>query len=156
MAIAMTIEKYLEDQHVPYEVLKHPHTGSSLRSAEMSHVAGRNLAKAVMLEDDKGYLMAVLPANRRVNRDMLCAQLHRNLEFATEMEIGDWFRDCEMGAIPPLGPAYGIETVCDDELMDRDDIYFEAGNHEELIHVTGPVFRKLLLAENRAYLCQVC
>ena len=37
-----------------------------------------------------------------------------------------------------------LETVVDDLLAEQPDIYFEAGDHEQLIHVSAEVFQMLL------------
>jgi Ala-tRNA(Pro) deacylase len=44
-------------------------------------------------------------------------------------------KDSKPGAIPPLGYAYGVQILVDSSLDDLSDIYFEAGDHEHLIHV---------------------
>jgi Ala-tRNA(Pro) deacylase len=98
----------------------------------------------VILEDDLGYVMVVLPSNRQVNLGELHRQLNRNLGLATESELGSLFTDCETGALPAMGPAYGLETVVDDLLAEQPDIYFEAGDHEQLIHVSAEAFQMLL------------
>ncbi|MBI2313241.1 MAG: YbaK/EbsC family protein [Betaproteobacteria bacterium] len=155
MAIAMTLQNYLREQRVPFEVLMHNHTRSSLKTAEAAHISTERLAKAVMLEDDKGYLMAVVPASYRVNLGELRQQLGRNVGLATEAELTEIFRDCELGAIPPVGHAYGVETVYDDALMQMSDIYFEAGDHEELIHVTCQEFMRLMGVARHGRFCQL-
>ena len=50
------------------------------------------------------------------------------------------FTDCEPGAIPSIGSAYGVNTVIDEMLGQQTDIYFEAGDHRELVHVNGVQF----------------
>jgi len=149
MAIATTVSNYLAEHDVSYDVLTHPHTASSGESAEAAHVPGTRLAKSVVLEDDHGYLMVVLPSNRQVNLGELHRQLNRNLGLATEGELGSLFSDCEIGALPAVGPAYGMETVVDDALAEQSDIYFEAGDHAQLIHVTAETFQSLLGEEAR-------
>ena len=149
MAIATTVSNYLAEHDVSYDVLTHPHTASSGESAEAAHVPGTRLAKSVVLEDGHGYLMVVLPSNRQVNLGELHRQLNRNLGLATEGELGSLFSDCEIGALPAVGPAYGMETVVDDALAEQSDIYFEAGDHEQLIHVTAETFQSLLGEEAR-------
>ncbi len=116
MAIASTVSGYLAEHDVAYDVLTHPHTATSGETAEASHVPGTCLAKSVILEDDLGYLMVVLPSNRQVNLGELHRQLNRNLGLAAESELGRLFRDCEPGALPAMGPAYGMETIVDDLL----------------------------------------
>jgi len=144
MAIAMTISNYLAERGIEYDILSHPHSSTSGESAQASHVPGSRLAKSVVLEDEMGYLMVVLPANRQVDLGELHRQMNRNLGLATESELGQLFQDCEVGALPALGPAYGIETVVDDTLAEQPEIYFEAGDHEQLIHVSAESFNTLL------------
>ena len=79
--------------------------------------------------------MAVLPANCRLELGSLHLLLHRRLGLATEQEVADLFQDCEPGAIPPVGEAYGLEVVVDDSLASQSDIYFEGGDHRALLHV---------------------
>lgn len=144
MAIAATVSNYLVAQGVEYDVLTHPHSATSGESAQAAHVPGSRLAKSVILEDEQGYLMVVLPSSRQVNLQELHRQLNRNLVLATENELGGLFSDCEIGALPPIGTAYGVETVVDDAIAEQPDIFFEAGDHEQLIHVSAETFQSLL------------
>ncbi|MGB5260859.1 MAG: YbaK/EbsC family protein [Gammaproteobacteria bacterium] len=144
MAIAMKVSDYLAHHDIAYDVLTHPHSSTSSESAQTSHVPGRRLAKSVVLEDEDGYLMVVLPSDRRVDLGELHRQMNRSLGLATESELGRLFSDCEIGALPPLGPAYGIETVVDDAIAEQAEIYFEAGDHEQLIRVTNEDFSALM------------
>ena len=144
MAIASTVSHYLAEHDVPYDVLTHPHIASSGESAEASHVPGNRLAKSVVLEDEQGYVMVVLPASRHVDLGELHRQLNRNLGLAAESELGSLFSDCEIGALPAIGPAYGMETLIDDTIAEQPDIYFEAGDHEQLIHVSAEAFETLM------------
>jgi Ala-tRNA(Pro) deacylase len=62
----------------------------------------------------------------------------------SEDELDEVFYDCERGAVPPLGPEYRVPTVVDPGLRSVADVYFEAGDHEGLIHVDQTGFRKLM------------
>jgi Ala-tRNA(Pro) deacylase len=68
----------------------------------------------------------------------------RPVRLATEAELKEMFADCSAGAVPPLGGAYGMETIWDDCLMERSEVYFEAGDHETLVHMKTPDFVKLM------------
>ncbi|HSH29029.1 MAG TPA: YbaK/EbsC family protein, partial [Thiohalobacter sp.] len=87
--------------------------------------------------DDQGYLMALIPATHRLDLQALDAHLHRHVELADEPELASLFEDCELGAMPALGPAYGLRTLVDRHLAEQPDIYFDAGDHERLVHVDG-------------------
>ena len=46
--------------------------------------------------------------------------------------------------MPALGRAYGIETFVDEQLLDVPEVYFEAGEHSELICVSTRAFERLI------------
>lgn len=144
MPIANSLRNFMLTEGVKYDVVSHSHTLTSSETAQAAHVPGDRLAKAVLLEDDDGYVLAVLPASHRLELGALHHALHRRLGLATEGEVGELFRDCALGAIPPFGEAYGIDTVLDDSLMEQPEVYFEAGDHEALVRVSGDQFRQLL------------
>jgi Ala-tRNA(Pro) deacylase len=144
MAMAAKLQWFLDASGVDYEVLPHPHSQYSAQTARRSRVPLRSLAKPVLLEDEYGYVMAVVPAACRVDVERLGRQLHRELELATEAEVGDIFFDCEDGAMPAIGTPYRVPTVYDESLAGLRDVYFEAGDHDEVVHMTGDAFLELL------------
>lgn len=144
MAIAIKLKDYLETEGVQYDLIKHPFSVTSMRTAYEAHVSGEDIAKAVLLRDGEGYILAVVPATHQVQLGKLRKKYKRYLSLAEEKDLHVLFSDCSMGAIPPLGKAYGIEVIFDDRLNERQDIYFEAGDHTDLIHVTGKDFRTLM------------
>jgi Ala-tRNA(Pro) deacylase len=144
MAIAQTVTGFLQFHQVPYRVIMHPYRETSRETAESAHIPVERLAKAVVLADQRGYLMVVIPGNRHVSLETLSRKLGRRLSLAAESRIVPVFRDCESGAIPPLGPAYGMDTVVDDSLVGQPEIYFESGDHRGLIRVGGDEFLELL------------
>ena len=145
MSIANTVDYALTLTDVDFSILRHQHSATSAETAHKANVAESELAKAVALRDDLGPLLAVMPASRKLDLERLRGLLHRPaLRFMTEEELSSVFFDCEEGAVPPLGPDYRVPTVVDKALMKKDDIYFEAGDHEELVHVDRTGFRKLL------------
>lgn len=147
MTVAHTVLSYLEQRQVPFEVVKHPHTVSSLRTADKAEIQASRLAKAVLLEDDlehDHYLVAVVPATHRVDVETVSRRVGRPMHLATEENAAGLFTDCEAGAIPPLGTAYGVETLWEDSLMEQPVLYFEAGDHESLVRVRAKDFIQLL------------
>lgn len=144
MAIAQSVEAFLQAHEVPYELVKHPRSVSSMRTAEVSHVPGDQLAKSVLLEDESGYIVAVLPSTRKLDLGKLRHHLDRMVGLAVEHEVTEIFRDCDPGAIPALARAYDVETIVDDTLLQQSEVYFEGGDHEALVHMSGRDFRALM------------
>jgi Ala-tRNA(Pro) deacylase len=129
---------------ISYDIVPHPRTTSSMKTAEASHIPGDQIAKSVVVGDGEHYTVVVVPATHRVELGTVHHHMPNHVGLATEEELARLFFDCEPGAIPPIGAAYGIDTVLDDVLLDQRDIYFEAGDHEELIHIHGSEFVGLL------------
>jgi Ala-tRNA(Pro) deacylase len=144
MSIAARVQTCLSDAGVQYDIIEHPRTSNSTHTAEAAHVPGARLAKSVVLEDGDRYLMAVVPATHSVDIGALYRRFGREIGLAAEAEIAKLFADCEPGAVPPLGPVYGLETILDEEFVDAEDVYFEGGDHRALVHVTGGDFLKLM------------
>ncbi len=144
MTMAITLQHYLDELGVEYEVVAHPYTETGRDTAEVAHIPPDKLAKSIILEDEGGYLMAVCPASRKIKLGELYREINRRLEFADENELADMFGDCVLGAVPPVGDLYGIDVVVDTDLFMQPDVYFEAGDHVDLIHVSDDNFQKLM------------
>lgn len=144
MAMAITLRDFLDHAGIEYDLVEHLYSSNSMQSAETAHVPGDRLAKSVLLEDEHGYLLAVIPATHRVDLGDLHRRLNRMVGLATERELIDIFPDCEEGAVPPLGKAYGVDVIVDESLAWQPEIYFEAGDHTDLVHLSGEAFQELL------------
>jgi len=144
MGMAISLQAFFESHPLDYSVVSHDYTESSQRTAAAAHQTGYKLAKSVLLKDDESYLLAVLPACHRLHLGQLHHALDRNLGLATETEVSALFGDCALGAIPPAGVLYDLDTIVDEALLEQDDIYFEAGDHEQLVHMKRADFSKLL------------
>lgn len=144
MSLSPTLAEYLFRHGTPYALEHHMHSFCSLESAQEAGVDEESLAKSVLLQDEGGFVLAVLPASRRLELDRVREELGRALHVSREQDLARLFPDCERGAVPPIGAAYGLSTVLDASLEERDEIYFEAGDHETLVRVAGAVFLDLL------------
>ncbi|WP_105101972.1 aminoacyl-tRNA deacylase [Microbulbifer pacificus] len=145
MAIASTVSQYLDKHSIHYRVLPHDHSATSRESAHKSGLREDCVAKAVMLKDDRGLVMAIIPASSGLDMRAVRDETGRNhLEMMPETEFGSIFPDCEVGALPPLGPAYGITTLVDSSLNRWDTIYLESGDHESLVAIDGRDYDQLM------------
>ena len=144
MAIADTVRNYLIQNDVDFEPVPHPKTYSSRETAQATHVREDHIAKAVLLKDQEGYAMVVIPGSNWVNLNALRDDAGRRFDLANEDEVDELFVDCNPGAIPPLGPAYGVKTYLDEQLLSLARVYCEAGDHLHLVEVSGEDFQRLL------------
>ena len=151
MTIANKLESYLLQQETSYQLTAHEHSDFSMDTAEKAHVPGDALAKGILVKEEKSYLLVVLPSDYHIELKTLRTLLRQEVELASESEVGTLFNDCDPGAVPPIGAAYGIKTIWDPNtsLGQLNDIYFEAGDHDHLIHVSGEQFHELMASAER-------
>ena len=148
MGIAITLAQYLVNGGIEYDLVPHPHSETASASAAASQVPADSVAKAIVLKGRDGFMLAVLPASRHIQFDEL-QRLLGEVGMANEEQIETLFIDCEPGSVPALGAAYGLDVLVDDSLAQQSEIYFEGGDHANLVHVSGTSFRKLMTDSKR-------
>src|SRR6187200_1715535 len=103
MAIALKLEKYLAAKGIRYDLVKHNPTNSSMETAKACQVPSERVAKGVLLRDEIGYALAVLPASHHIRFSALKSQVGEDVELASEYEAAELFQDCTRGALPAVG-----------------------------------------------------
>ncbi|MGE5339547.1 MAG: aminoacyl-tRNA deacylase [Gemmatimonadota bacterium] len=142
MSMPSRLAHFLDQHGARYEIRSHAHSRSSAETARTAHVEPHQLAKSVILEDELGCVMAVVPGDARVSVGAIARLLGRDsLHLSDEARISELFADCDLGAVPAIGMAWGMETVVDEEVEANPDVYFEAGDHEMLLRMTSEEFR---------------
>ena len=145
MSVAPEVERLLSDEHVDYEVIKHPTAYTAAEEAAVSHISGYEWAKTVIFitKDDEA-IMAVLPASYHVNAELLEALVGQGpLRLAEESEFSGLFPNCEPGAMPPFGNLYDQKVFVDNRLAEDEQIVFNAGNHQEAVRLSYADFERL-------------
>lgn len=145
MSIARRVKAYLEEEGVAYEHGEHPPAFTAQEVAAAEHIPGKELAKTVMLTDGGTFLMAVLPATRRVEIDELREVAgNSELRLAEEEEFADLFPNVEIGAMPPFGNLYDVPVFVDQSLREDESITFNAGTHTDTIRMAYADFERLV------------
>ncbi len=142
------LKEFLDSHHVRYESISHIQTFTAQRTAQCTHIKGREMAKTVIVKIDGLMCMVVVPADHRVNIEQLKRATGADtVELATEHEFVTMFPECEVGAMPPFGNLYGMDVFVDRELAEDDEIAFNAGSHTEVLKMHYRDFANLVQPE---------
>ncbi|WP_138466048.1 aminoacyl-tRNA deacylase [Poseidonocella sp. HB161398] len=144
MAISSRLKHHLDARRLPYDMLAHAYSATSSGTAASAHIPGDHLAKSILIHSERTPILAVVPSCHMVDLHRLQVMLESRLGLAGEHELAEVFDDCDFGAAPPVGDAYGIPTVLDREMYGLDEIWFEAGDHRSLVHMKGHHFDRLM------------
>lgn len=140
MSLSPTIERFLDNKHIPYKRVFHPYAETAMGCAIAAKVPPKRVAKGVVLRDDEGFVMAVVPADRQVDLRAVNHFTNRLLTTAEQKDVSILFRDCARGAVPSLGQTYNLPVIWDDHLGQEPECYLEAGDHRELVKMNRDSF----------------
>ncbi|MBT8125326.1 MAG: YbaK/EbsC family protein [Gammaproteobacteria bacterium] len=128
------LRNLLDQEHIRYITIQHSPAYTAQEIAASAHIPGKELAKTVIAKINKKLSMLVLPASYKVHLKLLSETLGtKNVELVPESEFENAFPECELGAMPPFGNLYDMNTYVDKSLEEDEEIAFNAGNHSELI-----------------------
>jgi Ala-tRNA(Pro) deacylase len=142
---AKVVKEFLDQNKIKYVSIKHSRAFTAQEIAASAHIHGKKIAKTVVLKVDGKIVFAVLPATYKVDFNLLKEALKTdNVRLANELEFKDKCPGCEVGAMPPMGNLFGIETYVAASLVEDDEIAFNAGTHTELIRLNYSDYEKLV------------
>ena len=131
----MRVAEFLNGERIAFETLLHAPAYTAQHRAKYLGVSGNQVAKAVLLHSQEGYLLAVLPATKRIDTERLGLILGGTVTLASGKEVAVVFRDCEWGVVGPFGKLYGIPSILDSSIAPEQMMIFESDTHAEAIRI---------------------
>ena len=142
------LRNLLDQEHIRYITIQHSPAYTAQEIAASAHIPGKELAKTVIAKINEKLTMLVLPASSKVHLKHLSELLGtKNVELVPESEFENAFPECELGAMPPFGNLYDMDTYVDKSLEEDEEIAFNAGNHSELIKLAYKDYVRLVKPE---------
>jgi Ala-tRNA(Pro) deacylase len=156
MGVAARVEKFLKRKGVAFSLHEHAYCEGSFNTARVAKIEDHKLAKAVLLRDeDFHYTLCVLPSRNKILRHTLNQIFDRHMHIVEEEELYSVFTDCAEGAVPALGEAYGLDVICEEELLQNAEVFIEAGDHRHLIRLDNSQFLHLMKNQLREHFSAV-
>ena len=129
---------FLAARGLRHAVVEHDQTYTAGAEARIAAVPPDHAAKAVMLRDDTGYVLAVVPASELLDvRKVRRLAARPELRLATEREMAEDFPHFEVGALPPFGELFDCPELIDARLLTEGRILCNGGDHRHSIIVNA-------------------
>lgn len=139
------LKNYLDSHHIEFISISHSSAYSAQKIAASAHVPGKEMAKTVIVKIGDDLVMAVLPANYKIDFERLARAMNvKTVRLATEEEFRGEFPDCQVGAMPPFGNLYNMDVYITQSLAQNVEIAFNACSHRELIKMKYADYDKLV------------
>lgn len=137
------VTEHLEHLGVQFEVLPHQRATTAVEEAMTLGVDVAEVLKVLVLEIETGHALAVVPASRRLDLDLVRDALgDRGARLASEDEIAGAFPEFELGAVPALPTLLHVPVVIDPSVFEHRVVTFAAGVQRESVRLeTEPLLR---------------
>lgn len=130
------VTEYLEKRHVDFTSIAHEEAATAISEAHVLALPPWMIAKTVVVDVAGEHVIAVVPADRRVDLHRVRALLgDSHAHLADEAEIVKDFPQFDPGAIPPLAPLTGSVTLVDPDIARMESIVFAAGRQNESVRM---------------------
>jgi Ala-tRNA(Pro) deacylase len=140
----MNLQMYLDELGVNYCMSRHPSVYTAQALAEAEHISGRQVVKPVVLIADGRFVLCALPASYRVDLEKMRSLLHAHMiSLVEESKLRELFPDCELGAEPPIGRMYGLQTYIDTAVIADERVTFQAGTHQDSVTMRMADYRRI-------------
>jgi Ala-tRNA(Pro) deacylase len=130
------LHERLQAAGITFTVLRHEPVYTSEQAAAVRGVPLASGAKALVLKAGEAFVLAVVPADRKLDSKKARTALgSRSIRFASREEV-EQITGLQPGSIPPFGNLFGLPTYCDPALGQNASINFNAGDHAISIGMT--------------------
>jgi len=144
MGIPKKVIKFLEKSKVNYEILKHKKVFTAFDKSKTLKVSPAVVVKTVVLKIDKNFAFVLIPADKKVDIRKL-KKFGKKIEIVPEKKIKLKFKGVKLGAIPPFGDLFKVQTFVDKSLFKKRELILNSGDWEHSIKIR-PSFLKVLIS----------
>ncbi|MFA9429303.1 aminoacyl-tRNA deacylase [Egicoccus sp. AB-alg2] len=128
------VTEHLERLGVRFEFLPHAPAASALAEARSLALDADEVLKVLVLELETGPALAVIPATRRLDLDLVRDALdEKHARLASEDEVLAHFPEFEPGALPALPSLLHVPVVVDPAVFEHARVTFAAGSQRQSV-----------------------
>ena len=152
MALAKKLLSYLDKSGYKYEIIEHKTTYTAWDTAQTEKIKPQEVAKCLVMRADLDYLLAVIPANRNLDKQRLLKIINvgrkkaklknfKKIDFAKEV----WMKKNligKVGATPPFAGLVGLGLFADNLLLKNKKIFVGSGEYVFSLRISTAQYLK--------------
>ncbi|MGM0953687.1 MAG: HDOD domain-containing protein [Pseudomonadota bacterium] len=149
MALSERLSNFLARKAVTYRQMEIRPVENLDAAVIASGRPQHEFVRASLLIDITGVVMAVHRFDSALDLDAVARFTGRRLQPLTARQAARLFADCQPGFVPPIGGAWDVPVLLDEDVASADQVVFSGGTSNSLIEMDGRSLR-LALAGARA------
>lgn len=143
MAIPKKTKNYLDKKMVRYDEMAHKTVYTAYDVAQTLRKELKDIAKSLLIVADKAYIIAVVPANMKIDLGKLKKALKvKKVSIPKEKVMVKTFK-VKPGAMTAFGGLHKVEVWVDKGLLKTKDVIFSAGNFTDSVRMKAKDFIEL-------------
>ena len=153
MAISKKITQYLDDKKYKYEIIEHRTTYTAWDTSQTEKVKPQEVAKSLVMKADNDYLIAIISANRNLDKQKLLKVInlarkkvgeknYKKIDFAKEA----WMKKNlpgKVGAVPAFGGFLQLPIYVDSLILKNKKIFIGSGEYTNSFRINTGQYLKI-------------
>ena len=138
-----------------YKPITHRTVYTAYDKATTLKVKPEMIVKSLVVKADKEIYIVAIPGNRNLDINRLKKELNalrkknkekvfQKIDFLKEGIMKKHFTEMKVGAMPPFGALWKLNTVIDKLLLKQKKLLISAGNYEESLEVSPTELKKIV------------
>lgn len=144
MPVPTSVESLLSKRNVHYQVSAVPLDEQEKALWHDQYLRNMSAAKSVILQDADGRVQIIHSADTLLDLNAVNRQLGRELHAASPEEVQKFLLSHNLHSIPALPKLTGLLTLVDKRVLDRNELWADSGNEEQLLHFSREEFQQIL------------
>ncbi|MBL7160752.1 MAG: hypothetical protein ISS93_02795 [Candidatus Aenigmarchaeota archaeon] len=138
------IKRLLEEKGIWFKTKRHEAVFTSEQAARVRGVPLKMGVKALVCKAGEEFIMVLVRADKKADLKVV-ARLEgvKKLHLASPEQVFER-TDCKVGAVPPFGFEKPLKTYLDKEVLEEEEVTFNAGLHEVSVVMKGRDLLKVL------------
>ncbi len=137
MSIPKSIESFLNEREIDFEIIEHEPERSLRRVAEKQSLPLNEVLRCVLLQGNSEKILAILPCDYLLDFEVLKRLTNQELSVVNPQLADTTFDKCDANNHPPLFKVFGCRGVIDESVFRQKQLYFQSGNARSLLKVSG-------------------
>lgn len=145
MAVCKKLINFLEKNKVEYKILRHKTVYTAFDKSKTLKVDPKIVGKTLIIKGDKDLKVVLISANKNLDlKKFKKFGKFKKVELVSEKLIKQKFKGAKVGAIPPFGNLWKIETFVDRSLLREKEIILNGGDYNFSISLKANELKKLI------------
>lgn len=144
MPVPTSVESLLNKRNVHYRVSDVPLDEHDKAQWHDQYLRNMSAAKSVILQDADGRVQIIHAADTLLDLNAVNRQLGRELHAASPEEVHKFCLSHNLQSIPALPKLTGLLTLVDKRVLDRNELWADSGNDDQLLRFSREEFQQVL------------